>query len=118
YKNLFNNLNKSISDYTSDAFDNFEEEDVKGLLVNRLEKSKEMLDDILETLHQLCEPVEQPKQLEQYIKYFCKDTNSKEALKETEELRLTFYKAVVALIRAYNNVAGEMSEAGYNEKDE
>ncbi len=117
YKNLFNSLNKSISDYTSDAFDNFEEEDVKGLLVNRLEKAKERLEDALETLHQLCEPIEQPRQLEQYIKYFCKDTNSKEALKETEELRLTFYKAVVALIRAFNNVAAEMKEAGYADKD-
>jgi len=117
YKNLFNSLNKSISDYTSDAFDSFEEEDVKGLLVNRLEKAKERLNDALETLHQLCEPVEQPKQIEQYIKYFCKDTNSKEALKETEELRLTFYKAVVALIRAYNNVAAEMQEAGYSDKE-
>ncbi len=117
YKNLFDSLNKSISDYTSDAFDNFEEEDVKGLLVNRLEKAREMLDDGLETLHQLCEPVEQPRQLEQYIKYFCKNIEDREALKETEELRLTFYKAVVALIRAYNNVAAEMSEAGYTEKE-
>lgn len=117
YKDLFDSLNKSISDYTSDAFDNFEEEDVKGLLVNRLEKAKERLVDALETLHQLCEPVEQPKQIEQYIKYFCNDTNSKDALKETEELRFTFYKAVVALIRAYNNVAAEMSEAGYSERE-
>jgi type I restriction enzyme R subunit len=117
YKNLFDSLNKSISDYTSDAFDNFEEEDVKGLLVNRLEKAKEQLQDALETLHQLCEPVERPKQLEQYIKYFCKDTDSKEALKETEQLRLTFYKAVVALIRAYNNVAAEIGDAGYTDKD-
>jgi type I restriction enzyme R subunit len=117
YKNLFNSLNKSIFDYTSDAFDNFEEDDVKGLLVNRLEKGKERLDDALETLHQLCEPVKPPKQFEQYRKYFCKDTSSKEALKETEELRLTFYKAVVALIRAYNNAAGEMNQAGYTNKE-
>lgn len=116
YKDLFDSLNKSISDYTSDAFDNFEEEDVKNLLVNRLEKAKERLDDELETMHQLCEPVEHPKALEQYIKYFCKNTEDKDALKETEELRLTFYKAVVGLIRAYNNVAAEMKEAGYDER--
>jgi type I restriction enzyme R subunit len=117
YKNLFDSLNRSISDYTSDAFDNFEKDDVKGLLVDRLSKAKERMDDALETLHQLCEPVEQPKQIEQYIKYFCKNTEDKEALKETEELRLTFYKAVVALIRAYNNVAAEMKEAGYADNE-
>jgi type I restriction enzyme, R subunit len=117
YKNLFDSLNKSIADYTSDAFDNFDEEDVKGLLVDRLEKATERLDDALEILHQLCEPVEHPRQLEQYIKYFCKNRDDKDALKQTEELRLTFYKAVVVLIRAYNNVASEMDKAGYSDND-
>ncbi len=116
YKNLFDSLNKSIQDYTSDAFDLFDQEDVKGLLVNRLEKGKERLDDAIETLHQLCVPVEPPKQIEQYIKYFCGNTQIPEALKETEELRLTFYKSVVNLIRAYNNIASEMEEAGYTKQ--
>jgi type I restriction enzyme R subunit len=115
YQNLFNSLNKSIQDYTSDAFDDFDEEDVKGLLNNRLEKAKERLEDDLETLHQMCAAVEPPKQVEQYIKYFCGNTEDKDALKETEELRLAFYKAVVQLIRSYNNIAGEMREAGFNE---
>ncbi|MBL7683830.1 MAG: HsdR family type I site-specific deoxyribonuclease [Flavipsychrobacter sp.] len=115
YKNLFNSLHRSIGDYTSDAFDEYDEEDVKGLLVDRVKKGRERLDDALETMHQLCEPVESPKGIEQYIKYFCKNTEDKEALKETEELRLTFYKSVVALIRAYNNIAPEMKEAGYTD---
>ncbi|MBL7728148.1 MAG: HsdR family type I site-specific deoxyribonuclease, partial [Dinghuibacter sp.] len=117
YKNLFNNLNKSISDYTSGAFDQFDAEDVQGLLVNRLEKNRELLNDALETLHQLCEPVKPPRHPEQYIEYFCKDTNSPEALKETEELRLTLYKTVVSLIRAYNNAAPEMAEMGYSDAE-
>jgi type I restriction enzyme R subunit len=114
YKNLFNSLNQSIADYTSDAFDNFDEEDVKGLLVDRLKMAKERLEDALETVYELTKNVEPPKQIEQYIKYFCGNTEDKDALKENEEKRLTFYKAVVALIRAYNNIAPEMSEAGYN----
>jgi type I restriction enzyme R subunit len=113
YKNLFNSLNKSIQDYTSDAFDNFEEEDVKGLLVDRLQKSKERLEDALEAVHRLCEPVAYPKEIEQYIAFFCKNVKDKNVLKETEELRLNFYKLVVSLIRAYNNMANEMQQAGY-----
>lgn len=116
YKNLFDSLDKSIKDYTSNAFDLFDESDVQSLLVDRLEKSKERLEDALETLHQLCVPVESPKQIEQYIKYFCGNTQVPSALKETEELRLTFYKAVVSLIRAYNNIASEMEEAGYTKQ--
>jgi type I restriction enzyme R subunit len=117
YKNLFNSLNRSIADYTSDAFDNFEDDDVKGLLVNRLIKAKERMDDALEAIHQLCIGVEPPRQIEQFIKFFCGNTEDKDALKETEEKRLTFYKTVVALIRAYNNVAGEMIEAGYSQAE-
>jgi type I restriction enzyme R subunit len=117
YKNLFNSLNRSIADYTSDAFDSFEDKDVEGLLVNRLIKAKERMDDALEAIHQLCIGVEPPRQIEQFIKFFCGNTEDKDALKETEEKRLTFYKTVVALIRAYNNVAGEMIEAGYTQAE-
>lgn len=117
YKNLFNSLNQSIADYTSDAFDNFEEDDVRGLLVDRLVKTRECMDDALEAIHQLCIGVEPPRQIEQFIKFFCGNTEDKDALKETEEKRLTFYKAVVALIRAYNNVAAEMKEAGYTQAE-
>ena len=117
YKNLFNSLNQSIADYTSDAFDDFEEDDVKGLLVDRLTKAKERLDDALETVYELTKNVEAPKQIEQYIKFFCGNTEDKDALKANEETRLTFYKAVVSLIRAYNNIAPEMIEAGYNQAE-
>jgi type I restriction enzyme R subunit len=116
YQDLFDSLNKSILDYTSDAFDEYDKDDVKGLLNNRLEKAKECLEDDLETLHQLCAPVEPPKEVEQYIQFFCGNTEDKDHLKATEELRLTFYKAVVQLIRSYNNIAGEMKEAGFSDE--
>jgi len=101
----------------ADAFDDFEEEDVKGLLVDRLAKAKERLEDALETVYELTKNVEAPKQIEQYIKFFCGNTEDKDALKANEETRLTFYKAVVSLIRAYNNIAPEMIEAGYNQAE-
>lgn len=119
YKDLFasGKLPDAIQSYTSDAFKDFEEEDVKGLLVDRLAKAKERLEDALETVYELTKNVEAPKQIEQYIKYFCGNTEDKDALKANEETRLTFYKAVVALIRAYNNIAPEMIEAGYNQAE-
>lgn len=113
YRNLFSNLNRSIHDYTSDAFDEFDKEDIDGLLKDRLQTSKERLEDALEALHQICEPVSSPKQVEQYLEYFVGDTENKEQLKEKEEFRLALYKAVVELIRAYNNIAGEMEQAGF-----
>lgn len=117
YKNLLENLNKSISDYTSDAFDEYDIDDVKGLLTDRLEKAKERLEDAIEALHQLCLDIPAPKQLEQYYHYFCGDPTNKDDLKDNEQKRLTLYKLVVALIRAYNNIASEIIEAGYTQTE-
>jgi len=116
YKNLMDNLNKSITDYTSNAFDAFDEEDVKGLLTDRLVKAKERLEDAIEALHQLCLDVPPPKQLEQFYHYFCGDPSNADDLKDHEQIRLTLYKLVVALIRAYNNIAPEIIEAGYTQE--
>ena len=117
YKNLLDNLNKSITDYTSDAFDAFDAEDVKGLLTDRLVKAKERLDDAIEALHQLSLDVPAPKHIEQFYHYFCGDPGNKDELKDNEEKRLTLYKLVVALIRAYNNIASEIIEAGYTQAE-
>jgi len=115
YKDLFKSLDRAIADYTSDAFDDFEAEDVKGLLTDRLQKSKERLDDALETLDKLCIGILPPREIEQWIRFFCGNTEDENALKETEEKRLTFYKSVVSLIRAYNNAAPEMLDIGYTQ---
>lgn len=117
YKNLLTNLNKSITAYTSDAFDAFDEEDVKGLVTDRLVRAKERLDDAVEALHQLCFDVPTPKQLEQYYHYFCGDPSKQDDLKQHEDKRLTLYTLVVALIRAYNNIAPEIIEAGYTQEE-
>ena len=66
-----------MKDYTSEAFEGYEEDDVKGLLKNRLEKAKERLDNALEKIRALCEPVAPPKDTRQYKifllgKYFYK----------------------------------------------
>lgn len=117
YKNLLDNLNKSINDYTSDAFDGFDVDDVMGLLTDRLVKAKERLEDAIEALHQLCLDVPAPKQIEQFYYYFCGDPTNKDDLKDNEEKRLTLYKLTIALIRAYNNIAPEILEAGYTQAE-
>ncbi|AOY74697.1 type I restriction endonuclease subunit R [Clostridium formicaceticum] len=114
YKDLFKSLEKSIEDYTTEAFEAFEEKDVEGLLKDRLKTAKERLDTALESLKSLCEPVPMPKDTLAYIRYFCaEDTSNKEALKENEQKRSALYKYTVAFIRAYANIANEMIEAGY-----
>lgn len=113
YKDLFKSLEKSVETYTSDAFDKYDDEDVKGLLKNCLTQAKENLETALEAVKMLCEPVPYPKDTLAYIQYFCGDSSNSQDLKNNQEKRINLYKLVAKLIRAYANIANEMIDAGY-----
>ncbi|MEJ1421511.1 MAG: restriction endonuclease subunit R, partial [Candidatus Sedimenticola sp. (ex Thyasira tokunagai)] len=117
YKDLFHSLETSINDYTSGAFDTYDAEDVHGLLSNRLDKSREKLEEARETVKGLCEPVLEPRELIDYIRYFCGDVASSEDLKLNEAKRVALYKDVAALVRAYANIANEITAAGYSAEE-
>ena len=114
YKDLFRSLEKSLKDYTGEAFGGFDKEDVSGLLKDRLEKGRERLDNALEAIRTLCEPVVPPRDTLAYQHFFCAaDTTDPGALKENERKRVTLYKLTAALLRAYAGLANEMLDAGY-----
>jgi len=118
YKDLFQSLEGAVTDYTSGAFDAFDEEDVLGLLTNRLDKAKERLEEAREAIKALCEPVEPPKDTLAYQRYFCaRDTADKDALKDNEPKRIALYRLTASLIRAYANLANELPEAGYSPQE-
>jgi type I restriction enzyme R subunit len=115
YKDLFNSLSKSIIDYTSEAFDEFDIDDVNGLLLDRYEEAKERLETALEAVRAMCEPVH-PQTEPNFIHYFCGNTENPEDIKSTEERRMALYKLVGALIRAYANIANELHKIGYTDE--
>ena len=118
YMDLFDSLKNAFTDYTSGAFDAYEKEDVEGLLKDRLKKGKERLDEALEAIKALCEAVDLPKDSMAHIRYFCgKNTENPDELKDTEPRRVSLYKLTLSLIRAYANIADEMKEAGYSDKE-
>jgi type I restriction enzyme R subunit len=115
YKDLFNSLEGAVKDYTSGALDGYDKEDVAGLLEDRLEKASERLEDALEAVRALCEPVEPPKDDQAYYRYFSSHEHGNAAqLKANEPQRLALYKHVASLIRAWANIAGEMEASGYS----
>lgn len=118
YKDLFRSLDKAITDYTTGAFDDYDRDDVDGLLKNRLEQAKLDLDSALEVARSLCEPVKAPRELQDYQHYFCGQSGENQTiLGEKEALRLSFYQNVARLLRAYASLANEMQEAGYTDEE-
>ena len=115
YQDLFQSLDKAISSYTQGAFSDYDSKDIEGLLKNRLESAKQDLDNALEMVRGLCEPVRYPKNTQDYYAYFCtkNDAPIDEKL-EKEQLRVTLYKSVAKLLRAYANIANELQECGYS----
>jgi len=120
FKELFGKVQETIAVYSSDELDldkgnggenNIEVKDWRV-------EGKKQLDAAREALHYLCEPVPQPREMEQYLQYFCGDANNPNALAETEQLRISFYKTVATFMRAYADLAVNLAEAGYSPAEE
>ena len=114
YKDLFRSLEGAIKDYTGEAFEGYDREDVEGLLKDRLEQGRERLEETREAVKALCEPVEPPRDSHAYRLYFC---HGGKGLAANERKRLTLYRAAAAFLRAYANLANEMIEAGYSKAE-
>ncbi|RZL65966.1 MAG: HsdR family type I site-specific deoxyribonuclease [Variovorax sp.] len=114
YKELFNKVQDAIAVYTSDELDTESSGDGGNVTVKDWRKEgKARLDAAREALAYLCAPVKQPQGIEQHIQYFCGDAANPSALNDTEPLRISFYKAVAAYVRAYAELAPNLEEAGY-----
>jgi len=57
-------------------------------------------------LRSLCEPVPLPREVEQFLHYFCGDAANPNALNETEPLRV--YKATATFVRAFATIAQDL----------
>ena len=118
YKDLFKKVENAIAVYTDSELDRSAGgADPQVLLQDRLKKGKERLDNTLEALALLCEPVEPPKDELEHIHYFCGNTEIPANLQEREPRRAALYKATVGLVRAYANIADELEAAGYSGAD-
>ena len=114
YKDLFKKVENAIAVYTSELDHSAGGADPEILLQDRLSKGRERLDNALDAIALLCEPVQPPQGELEHIHYFCGNTEIAEDLKAHEPQRVALYKATVALVRAYANIADELGRAGYN----
>ncbi|HEX3696327.1 MAG TPA: HsdR family type I site-specific deoxyribonuclease [Polyangia bacterium] len=122
YKDLFKNLvndkgTGALQVYTSELDHSAGGAAPEVLMQDRLAKGRERLDGAIEALALLCEPVEPPRGELEHIHYFCGNTEIPSDLQEREPQRAALYKATVALVRAYANLADELEPAGYSVGD-
>ena len=118
YKDLFKKVENAVAVYTAELdYDDFKASDCDVLLKDRLKMGRERLDNTLEALELHCEDVKAPKGDLEHIHYFCGNTEIPEELKAREVQRTALYKATVAFIRAYANIADELEGAGYSESE-
>lgn len=123
YKELFKNIENAVSDYTNGALKDFDKQDVQGLLNDRFEEGKRDLDAALERCRQLSEPVEMPREIDDFFNYFVFDQRTTppeeqqaEAIK-TAIRREAFYNAVHTLVRRYTALSLDMERAGYTPEE-
>jgi type I restriction enzyme, R subunit len=116
FKKLFEDVQEAIAVYNSDELDidvgsggtnNVE-------LKNWLTEGRKQLDAAREALRYLCDPLPPPREMEQFLHYFCGDAANPQGLTDTEPLRVSFYKSVAMFVRAYADIAQNLTEAGYS----
>ncbi|WP_138443010.1 type I restriction endonuclease subunit R [Sinomonas susongensis] len=114
YRDLFKSLDKTVTDYTSEAFGEYEADDVDGLISNRSEQDRKDLEEALDAVRALCEPVAPPKGTLEYQHYFVASTpGDADQIKDNEPKRVLLYKSVASLVRAFGAVASDIEAAGY-----
>lgn len=119
FKELFGEVQEAIAVYSSDELDIDEGGDAANNvhLKDWLAEGKKTLDAAHETLRYLCEPVALPREVEQYLHYFCGDAANPNALNDTEALRVSFYKSAAVFVRAFAAIAQDLSGAGYSDAE-
>lgn len=117
YKDLFRNIESAVDDYTSEAFDAFDKEDVEGLITDRAEQADEDLRIARDAWLGLMDSVEQPKSDDEIFAYYSSPQgieNDPDA-EEKARRRQALYKIAGRYARAYANIAAEPEGSSFND---
>lgn len=119
YKQLFGKIKDAVTDYTSGAFEGFDEQDISGLIKNRIDEAKNDFEEALEKLDDLCQGVKAPKSMIDYQHFFCGNYavgNVNEEIFVANRERL--YRLVSSLVRAYVELKPDIANVGYTQKEQ
>ena len=113
YKDLFRNIQSAVADYTSQAFDGYDKEDIEGLIKNRYDEAKSEMEGTRTSLKALLENVPDPQSDTDYIEYFCDEDREDD---EKTARRDTLYTLTASLSRSFANCCDRLvADYGYAE---
>lgn len=117
YMDLFRNLQLAIADYTGGAFEDYDKDDVEGLLKSRYDEAKAEMVGAIASINDLLQNVgDNPEDLD-YIRYFCGD-GSESDVDELVGKRDILYSLTSSLTRSFANCCDRLvSDYKYSEKD-
>jgi len=117
FKELLGEVEQAFAVYSSDELDTDQGDggDNNVHLKDWLAEGRRQLDQAREGLRYLCDPVQLPREVEQFLHYFCGDAANPNALSETEALRISFYKATATFVRAFATISQDLAAAGYTD---
>ena len=120
YIQLFGNLTNAVNQYAgANNFDAFDEEDIEGVIKDRIEEAKVFFDKTLDEIEALCEGVKQPQGELEYRQYFCGE-NGVDIDKDEifARIREKLYKLSARLTRGYAELKPDMTEARYTKEQQ
>ncbi len=117
YMDLFKKVEGAIKVYSSELDHSAGGVDPDVILEDRLAKGRMRLNEALEAVFLICEPVPPPRDDDAFRRYFCGNTEVASDLADREPLRASLYKACAGLVRAFANVSGDLETAGFTTQE-
>ena len=118
YKELFGDLKDAVNSYTGGALSGYDDEDISGLLKNRLEEGKKRFELLLQELDTLTDDVEYPRDQLAFKHFFCGESGTVDPENDEDyaKLRSKMYKLVSSLARAYADLKPAFDDVGYSKE--
>ncbi len=118
YKDLFKNVQVAVNDYTSGAFDDYDDEDIEGLVKNRYDEAKAEMEGSLVSLNALFEQTEDKNDDSSCIAFFCGNSPEESEAREYRAKRDALYALVASLARSFAACCDKLvSDYDYSEDD-
>ena len=112
YMDLFRNVQLAVSDYTSGAFEEYDKEDIEGLIKSSYDEAKAEMDGARSSLIELFENVSAPQADTDFISYFCESGEDE----ETAGRRDLLYVLTASLSRSFATCCDRLaSHYGYDD---